>query len=295
MAQQVGKKHPKRGKPTYITSILMVSLVLFILGLGGMVALQFHELSTVIKEQIRISVFMKDGTNEVDIRQLQKRLETERFVKSSEYVSKEEAKERFLQMSDSESDFDDLLDHNPLPASIQIYLYADYSNPDSLALVKSSLENEYRINPELVKVNDALVESINTNVRIVGAILLGICILLVVITFLLIDSTVRLAMYSNRFLIKNMQMVGADRWFITRPYLYRGIINGFISAIIAVIVLVGFMTLAYEQVPDLKQLQDPLDWAILFAIILLTGLAISVWSTHRAVTKYLKMKLEELY
>lgn len=295
MAQQVGKKHPRKGKPTYITSILMVSLVLFILGLGGMIGLQFKELSTVVREQIRISVFMKDATKEVDILQLQKKLETEPFVKSTKYVSKEEAKDRFLQMSEAEEDFEGLIGYNPLPASINMYLQADYSNPDSLAHIRSVLEDKYQLNPQQLKVNEALVESINTNMQVVGAILLGICILLLIITFVLIDSTVRLAMYSNRFLLKNMQMVGADRWFITRPYLFRSIVNGFISAIIAIIALVGFMTLAYEQVPDLKQLQDPVDWGILFGIILLIGLAISIWSTHRAVTKYLKMKLEELY
>lgn len=292
---QVGKKSPRKSKPNYITSILMVSLVLLMVGLIGMIGLHFQSLSTLIKENVRISLYLPDRMNEVEIMQLQKRLETEPFVKSTEYISKEEAKRTFLQINNEEEDFEGLLGYNPLPATLHLYMTAQYTHPDSMEVIAKELADTYQLSAEEVQINKELVSAINANLGIIGAVLGGIALLLVIIAIILIDSTVRLAMYSNRFLIKSMQLVGADRKFITRPYTWRSIFNGMISGLLAVAVLAGIFMIAQTQIPALRQLQDLPRWLGLFGIVVALGILISWWSTHRAVTKYLKTKLDELY
>lgn len=292
---KVGKQSPKKSRPTFLTSILMVGLVLLMLGLVGMVGLHFRSLGNLIRENVRVSLFLPDDMNEVGIMQLQQRLEGEPFTKYIEYTSKEEAKRDFLQMTEGAEDFEDLLGFNPLPASLNLYLTATYTQPDSIAVVKTIMAERYKFSPEQVNINEELVNAIDTNLSVAGLILVGIALLLVLVAAVMIDSTVRLAMYSNRFLIKSMQLVGADRWFITRPYLLRSVANGLLSGILAVLALLGLFTLAQRQLPELIQLQEPVWWVALFLALVTLGILISWWSTWRAVTKYLRTKLDELY
>ncbi len=273
----------------------MVALMLFLLGLAGMIVLQFRALSKTVKEQIKISLYLRDNIKQADVLLIQRRLEAEPFVKSSEYVSKEEAKKRFLMNSDAEDDFEDLIGYNPLPAHIDFYLHSAYANADSIAQIKETLQENFSDYYRELGVNEALVGSLDKNIRLLGFVLLAICILLLLISVLMIDSTVRLAMYSNRFLIKNMQMIGATRSFIVKPYLARSVINGLLSSMLAILGLIAFMSLAYREVPELKRLQNFRDWGILFAALVVTGIVINVFSTRKAVSKYLKMKLEDLY
>ena len=295
MTQQIGKKSPRKYRPSYFTSILMISLVLLILGMVGMIGIHFQELSKLIKENVRISLYLPESMNEVAIIQLQKKLETEPFVKYAEYISKEQAKEEFLSLSDEEEDFEELLGSNPLPASINLYLRSNYATTDSIEMIKNKINTSYGLESTQMKVNEELVTSINSNLGIVSIILGGLSIILFIITIILIDSTVRLSMYSNRFLVKSMQLVGADRWFITRPYMTRSIANGFISGVIAVAALVAIFYFLQKKIPGLEQLQNLFMWSILFVILIGLGMLISWWSTLRAVTKYLKTKLDELY
>ncbi len=292
---KVGKQSPKKSRPTFLTSILMVGLVLLMLGLVGMVGLHFRSLGNLIRENVRVALFLPDDMNEVGIMQLQQRLEGEPFTKYIEYTSKEEAKRDFLQMTEGAEDFEDLLGFNPLPASLNLYLTATYTQPDSIAVVKTIMAERYKFSPEQVNINEELVNAIDTNLSVAGLILVGIALLLVLVAAVMIDSTVRLAMYSNRFLIKSMQLVGADRWFITRPYLLRSVANGLLSGILAVLALLGLFTLAQRQLPELIQLQEPVWWVALFLALVTLGILISWWSTWRAVTKYLRTKLDELY
>lgn len=293
MSQQIGKKTPRKWRPTFINSVLMVALVLFILGMIGMMLLHYQELSTRIKENIKISLYLHERVNEVEAIQLQKRIETAPFVHSTEYISKEEASEKWLDMTGE--DYRDVLPDNPFPAAIDINLNAGYANPDSIRNIRQGLGNDYGRYIRDLEVDETLTTAIDTNLHTVGIILLAIIALLVLITILLIDSTVRLAMYSNRFLIKNMQMIGATRWFIVRPYVYRSIINGLLSGLLAVAAIIGFLYLAQQYFPEIQQLQNLFWWGFLFLCIILLGIMISFISTWRAVTKYLKMKLDDLY
>ena len=295
MANQVGKKSPKRSRPSFITSILMVALVLFILGLIGLVVLHFQEMTRIVKENIQVSIYLQDNMNEVETVQLQKKLETERYVKSSEYISKDQAIEKFIEKNPSEKDFMDITGYNPLPASIDLFLNAEFMNNDSILVIEKELQEKYGLEEEQVKSDKKLIRSIDENLRTAGLILIGIAILFIFIVIVLIDSTVRLSMYSKRFLIKSMQLVGANRWFITKPYMMRSILNGFISGIIAVLVLSAAIYLAQKKFAELALLQNYLYWALLFIGLIVLGILISWWSTYRSVTKYLRMKLDELY
>lgn len=294
MSQQVGKKTPRRAHPNFLNAILMVALTLFILGLTGLIGLHFRELSVLIRENVRVSIFLKDSMSEVEIMQLQKKIETEPYVKSTTFTSKEDARKEFLTGAEEE-DFTGILGYNPLPASINIFLVASYSQIDSLGIIKQQLKDKYLIDLKQIKVNEELVSSINTNLGAFSLVMGILALILIIIVVVMIDSTVRLAMYSNRFLVKSMQLVGATRWFITKPYLYRSLINGLISGMLAIVALILVIYVAQQNIIDLYKLQNNLLWIVLFLGLLLLGVGISWISTFRAVTKYLRMKLDELY
>lgn len=289
------KRKPRKSKPTYITPILMMALVLLMMGATGMIGIHFNEFTRMVREQVRVSLFLDDNLSEADIMTLRQRLEVEPFTRFTEYTSKEQAKQEFLASSGEEEDFEDLLGFNPLPASINLYLKASYTNPDSLNTVKAHLSQRYGLEPETMRVNEELVGAINRNLGMAGLVMMGIALLLIVVSLVLIDSTVRLSMYSNRFLIKSMQLVGAGRWFITKPYMLRSLFNGIVSGILACLGILGLYYLAQQQVPDLRQLQNMPLWIGLFALVMALGILISWWSTWRAVSKYLRTRLDELY
>ncbi len=291
MVQQTGKLSTKRAKPTYIYSIISVALVLFMLGLLGLIVLHGQKLSDYFKENLDVSIILKDNSKEVDIYKIQKHIEAQPFTKSATYVSKEDAAEEVRK--DFDEDFLEVLGYNPLYASININLKADYANKDSLLIIESLILE----NPEVREVyyQRSLLNLINENVRKVGLVIGVLSILLVMIALTLIDNTIRLAMYSSRFLIKSMQLVGAKRWFIIKPFIAKSIINGFISGVIAILGLAGLLYYGYDYIPELAALLDVTKFLLLFAVIVLLGILISWLSTHRAVRKYLFMKLDELY
>ena len=290
MSQQVGKA-TKRSKPSYLYAIISVTMVLFMMGILGVLLVYSQNISNYFRENIEVSIILKDNVNEVDVLQFQKKLELEPYIKSSTYISKDEAA-RIMQ-EDLGEDLD-LLDYNPLYASVNMYLKADYANKDSLA----AIEEELLLNPivEEVYYFRAIVDLVNRNVRVASIVLGVIAGLLFLIALTLIDNTIKLLMYSNRFIIRSMQLVGATRWFIIRPFLMRGVFNGLVSGLVAVIALVGLMYYAQIKLPALKVVSDNLiGFSIIFAGVIVTGILISWLSTWRAVAKYLSMKLDDLY
>ena len=202
------------------------------------------------------------------------------------------ARAKFI--GDGNEDWSKVLDYNPLPASIDFYLDPLYVNKDSIKIISADLSKNFIISE--VKYPDAVVSNLNNIVRKIGFFLLGLAIALAVIVIILIDNTIKLAMFSNRFLIKTMQMVGATRWFISKPFDKRAIINGLISALLA-IASISIIIYGVESwwLPEIKALRDNIMLALLFLIITLIGISITFISTHRSVMKYLKMKLDDLY
>jgi cell division transport system permease protein len=213
------------------------------------------------------------------------------YTKAYTYLTKELAKKRF--MSDGNSDWGTVLDKNPLPASVNFTVRSEYANTDSLSKIKAILIQNIAVGE--VQYPQKLVSDLNKTIRQVSLVFLGIALGISIAVIILIDNTTRLAMFSNRFLIKTMQMVGATRWFIAKPMDIRALINGAISGIIATAGILGVILASEQLLPEIKALRDYTLLSALFAVIVLLGISISFISTHRSVLKYLKMKLDDLY
>ncbi len=293
MSKRIGIKTPKKSKPSYLNAILMTGIVLFVLGISGMIYLHFKAFTNLVKENIQLSVYFGLSKSEIEIKQIQKRIETESFVKSCQYISADDALQEYI--SKYNEDPEQFLDFNPLPASLDLYLNAEYVNPDSMAVVEQLLMDKYHFNRSQIKTDRDLVYSIDHDFGQAGLIIGGVVIILLIIVVLMIDSSIKLAMYSNRFLLRNMLLVGANRSFITRPYTNRALLNGLLSGLLADMAILATLYAARNYFPDISLLQDLSLWVILFASVITLGMFISWLSTYRAVNRYLHMKLEELY
>lgn len=287
----IGKSSAKRSKPSYVMSIIGVALVLFLLGTLGLIVIHAQKLSTYFKENIEIQVILRDRTDEKDALALKDSIAKQPFTKSAEFVSKDMAADQFKK--EFGEDFISLLDYNPLYASINLKANARYVNPDSLKSVENYLTQNSIVRE--VFYQRALVDKLNKNVKKIGAIILVISIVLAIVVIVLIDNTIRLAMFSNRFLIKTMQMVGATRWFIARPFDFRSIVNGLVSALLAIAGICVVLYYARKQLPEIQAMEDYWMIGALFLGLILIGICISLFSTHRSVFKYLKLKLDDLY
>lgn len=281
----------RRLRSSYVTSIISISLVLFLLGLLGLLLLNAKKLSDYVKENIGISIILKEGVKEVDIRRLQKELDAAPYVKSTEYISREEAAKKLQE--ELGEDFIDFLGYNPLLASIDVYLYAVYANIDTIA----QIENNIGRFPEVKEVfyQKSLVHLINENIRKIGFFILTFSALLFIIALTLINNTIRLSVYSRRFLINTMQLVGATDGFIRRPFLMRSIMHGIYGALIAIGLLVGVISLAQREFSEIVSFKDVEILGVLFIFVLVLGILITWISTFFAVNKFLRVQEDELY
>jgi cell division transport system permease protein len=288
---QIGKGSAKRSQPSYFMAILGVSLVLFILGILGWIVINANKLGDYFKENVEVRVYLRENISERDSAALVQYIAAKPYVKQYEYITKEKAREKFI--ADGEEDWKNVLESNPLPASIDFTLKNQYVHGDTLANIKNDLQQNIAVSD--VQYPQSLVNKLNENVRKVSLVLLGIAIVLCIVVIVLIDNTIRLAMFSNRFIIKTMQMVGATRWFIAKPMDIRAVVNGALSGIIALTGILALIFLAENEIPELRAMRDTVSLAILALGIIFLGIVISLLSTHRSVIKYLKMKLDDLY
>lgn len=281
----------RRLRSSYVTSIISISLVLFLLGMLGLLVLNAKRLSDYVKENIGFSVILKENVKEVDIILLQKSLDASEFVKSTKYITKDEAAKELQQ--DLGEDFVEFLGFNPLLASIEVNLYADYANTDSIQVIEKNL-NKYEHVKE-VFYQKSLVSLVNENIRKISVIILVFSGLLFLVAITLINSTIRLSVYSKRFIINTMQLVGATRGFIRRPFLYRSAGNGILAGFIAIGFLSGILYLVQQEFKEIVSFQDIEIIGILFIGVLLIGIIMNWISTFFAVSKYLRMKVDKLY
>jgi cell division transport system permease protein len=288
---QSGKASIKRGKPSYFMSILGVTLVLFLLGMIGWLVINANKLGDYFKESVEVRTYLRGDMNPKDSAALMQYISSKPYVKSLEFVTKDMAMKKY--MADEKEDWNKVLDANPLPNSINFKVKKDFLNGDSLKTIKADLEAQTYVND--VQYPEALVDKMNENIRRVSIILLAIAIVLSIVVIILIDNTIRLAMFSNRFLIKTMQMVGATRSFIARPMNVRAVINGAISGAIAIAAIWLIIVFAENRIPEMKAIHDNGSLVMLFVGLIVLGICITVFSTHRSVVKYLKMKLDDLY
>lgn len=288
MVEKTTQRHLKTSSATVVISL---SLVLFMLGLLGLVIINARKLSNHVKENIGFQVILKDTASLAQIDQLKQELSTSPFSKRVDFKSKDEAAQELKK--DLGEDFISFLGYNPLLASLDVKLNADYANTDSLAgLERDLLQKSYV--KEVIYHKD-MVKQVNENVKVIGLYILVFSGLLLVIAIALINNTVRLSIYAKRFIIRTMYLVGATQGFIRGPFILKGVRQGIVAGIVASILLVGFMVLSTRYIPDLLQLQDPNVLAIVFASIVMLGVIISGLSAALAVGRYLKLKTEDLY
>ncbi len=275
-----------------VSVIISITLVLFVLGIVSLLLLNTHRLSTYVKENIGISIFLKDSTTTADATNFKKTLDVSTYVKTATYISKQEAA-KDLQKELGGEQFVAFLGYNPLNDLIDIRLKADYANNDSI----KSIEKQMMQNPLVKEVyyQKSLIDVVNANAKRISLLLLGFSALLLIIAIALINNTIRLHIYAKRFLIKTMQLVGATQGFIHKPFVIRGIINGLFGALLAIVSISGALYYVYLQAPDFFTIND-IDIILIVALIILClGIVISVLSTYFALRNYLKVSFEDLY
>jgi len=291
MVKQKHKQQRRSLFGSYFSTTLSISLVLFLFGLLGLLLINAQRLSDYVKENIGVTLILKDDAREVDVIKLQKKLEATDYIKTTRFVDKETAaKELKTELGE---DFVGFLGYNPLLSSIDVKVFAEYSNPDSLAV----LEKQFLTNPEVQEVyyQRNLVKQLNSNVKKISLILLALGALMFVIFTALINNTIRLSIYSKRFIINTMQLVGATRSFIRWPFIAKGILHGIYGAIIACIMLLAIFLSYQVELKDFINFQNSVTLGILVIGIFVFGILISGFSTYFAVNKFLRLKFDQLF
>jgi cell division transport system permease protein len=278
-------------RSSYATSIISISLVLFLLGLVGLLLLNAKRLSIHVKENIGFSVILKNDAKEVDVIRLQKNLDAKKYVKSTDYITREEAARETAE--ELGEDFIEFLGYNPLPASIDVKFYAEYANPDSIAAIENELQRFEEVDE--IMYHESLIHLVNDNVRKISLIILSFSGLLFFIAAALINNTIRLSVYARRFLINTMQLVGATHSFIRKPFLFRSAEHGVYASMIAILLLIGVVFLIQKEFMEVISFRDVDILAILFLIVILLGIVLNWISTYFAINKYLRMKSDDLY
>lgn len=281
----------KKTKTIYISTVFGIAMVLLMVGLLGLILVHANNLKRYVKENIVLNIFVDDAAHETDVLQLQKQLETNPMVKQTQYVSKELAA-RNLQ-KDLGEDFVKFLGYNPLSPSLDVYLKADYANNVDIEKFKAELLKNPLVKE--VKYQQSLVDEMNQNLTSISLVILVFAGIFVILSVALINNTIRLAIYSQRFLIKSMQLVGATKGFIRKPFLLYGIWHGLLGGLIAIMILIATLYFADKQIPDLIILQNYTEFGIVFLGVVGLGIFISGFSTLLAVNKFLRLKIYDLY
>jgi len=291
MSKKDSRTYSRRIRSSYITSIISISLVLLLLGIVGLLVINGRNIKKQVMESIGFNVILKENVKEADIYQLQKILDAREYILSTEYITKEEAALETEQMLGE--DFIRFLGYNPLPPSIRVRLHQPWANPDSVMMIEQDLVKYNSI--EEVYYKKSLLYAINENIRQITLVILGFSILLTLISVTLINNTIRLSIYSKRFIINTMQLIGATQRIIRRPFLYRGAASGFTGSLIALVLLFGLVFLLQEEFEGVISIRDYDMMAILALGVILMGVVINWVSTFFAVNKYLNIKTDKLY
>lgn len=281
----------KQNKTIRVSSIVSIALVLLMGGLLGLILVHSHNLSSYVKENIVLNVIVNEGTKEADILALQTQVNTKAEVLRTQYVSKEQAARNLTK--DLGEDFVDFLGYNPLLPALDVYLKAEFADNASIAKFAKGLEKN-----DLVKevvYQKSLIDIVNHNVRLIslGIFIFGLILLLIAIT--LINNTIRLAIYAQRFQLKSMQLVGATEDFILKPFVMSSVIQGLIAGLSSVGLLLVLLVLVKNQIPEILVLRDWAQFSLVFLSMILAGIVISALSTRLAVKRYLQTSSNELY
>lgn len=287
----------KLGSYPYVSVVLSITLALFVIGIFGALVIYAQELERTVQENVKIQVFLKNHLTDAQRLQVEKSLYSKNFLpkskkeKAIQFVSKEEAAKTFIQ--ETGEDFQKFLGENPLRDAYLVNIDPAYQDNPSMQKIKQDVENISGVFQVYYVEN--LIQSINRNIAQIGLVLMGLAALLLVTVVLLIHNTLRLALFSQRFLIRSMQLVGARKWFIQKPFLLRASLHGLAAGLLASMLLIGLIYYANRQIEELSLIQNNERLIILTASLFAVGIVVAVLSTQQAVNKYLKLSLDELY
>ena len=294
MSKAENKQSNWRSNASYISTAISIAMVLYVMGLMGFIFLKAKTLSNQSKENFRFEIYIKDDVKENEIMQFKKQLEAKSFVKKTVFKDKEEALKEFKEEINPDEDFTMILGKNPLPQNLDVYFVADYTHPDSVKLFTKSIANNPIISD--FRYPSDLLFMVHKNVDRISFVLLVVCVLLLFVAIGLINNTIRLRVYAQRFLIRTMQLIVASHSFIRRPFLSRAVLLGFVSGCLAVIAMAGSLHLLYSSWPEAAQeLIDFNQDVQLYLYMILIGVLITWGSTLLAVHRFLKLKTEKLY
>jgi len=287
----MAKKRKYKFFNSKLTSAVSISMVLFLLGCTLSVAMIAPHFSNTILERIAINVFMEDNTSEADIQKMTAYLKAQPYTKTATFKSKEEAIISTCELIGE--DPNEFVDYNPLPDMFEVYLQAQYANNDSILFVAQQLTNMEYV--KKVDYQKTIIQSIGSKINRVTLLLLGATLLLLVISYVLIRNTIQLLVYSDRFMIHTMKLVGATGHFIRKPYMKQGLYIALVAFVLVVIYIYLLNHIFKEELPfDIFNMQDPSVW-VLFAVLLACSIVITSVATFFAVNKYLRQKADDLY
>lgn len=291
----MSKDKSKVSKPIFLkihlTSTISMSMVLFLVGLVLLLLFVAHDMSTYVKENINLSIILEDGSNRADAQRIENYLKSSPYAKTVEYISKEDAlKDHITNLGDNPKDF---LGYNPLKASIEVKLHAQYANNENVNIIQTKLKAFEHIN-RIVYQKD-MVSLVNDNVRKVSFILLGLAVILLFVSVALINITIRLSLYSDRFLINTMKLVGATPWFIRRPYIVSSMMNGLAASIISILLLIGVVCFVHYEFGMPGLIIQPFTAIIVSSLVILLGISLTAVSSFFSVGRYLKMNINDMY
>jgi cell division transport system permease protein len=286
----------KLGSYPFVSTVLSISFALLVIGIFGTLVIYSKELERIVRENVRMQIYLKSNINEAQRIQIEKNLASQYFLppnkeKSIQYISKEEAAKQFI--SETGEDFTKFLGENPLHDAFLVAVDAPFQDKKEMDKIKSELMKLSGVYQ--VDYVENVVSSINQNVARIGIVLIGLSVLLLTLVIVLIHNTLRLALFSQRFIIRSMQLVGARKSFIQVPFLSRAALHGFISGLLAAGMLLGLIWIANKNLEELRLIQNAERMAILLGSLVVIGIFVAVLSTWRAVSKYLELSLDELY
>ncbi|MEI6596111.1 MAG: permease-like cell division protein FtsX [Bacteroidota bacterium] len=290
MEAQEGKIQ-KRRKVSYLASIISIALVLFMMGLFGVILINGKTLSNHIRENFQLTVFFNSNTSEADIARVHKQIETSEYAKQATYVSKDEAAKQFTK--EIGQDFVSFIGFNPLLPSVELFLKSKYANTEKLKAIEAEIKKNKEVQDVIYQ--KSILEEINENTKTIGSILISISILFLLIAVTLINNTIRLNLYARRFLIKSMQMVGATHGFIIKPFVIKSLLHGLYGGIIACLLLSCLLYALPFWIDQINLLYNTTQFAILFVVIIIAGIIISMISSLISTNHYLKLKIDDLY
>jgi cell division transport system permease protein len=293
MMEKLKTKKKLGGYPA-IGVVTSITLALFVLGLFGNLIIYSNQFGGIIRDNLNVKVYLKSSVSNTHRNQLEKTILGEKFVAEGEntisFISKEEAEKDLIQQI---GDYKEILGENPLKDAFIVKINPAYQDTTNLKSIKAELEKMNGVFEATYEKH--LFDDVNKNFTNISIALLVLALLLIAINFLLVNSTLRIALFSQRFLIRSMQLVGAKKWFIQRPFLYRAAGYGLLSGLLASLLLWSISTYAQEKIQDLTLLHNPSQFSILLVILAIMGIVVAVMSTFFAIQKYLRMSLDELY